>query len=140
MPLASEGRPFQLFTLELVIDDEVRGHVRDFYPGFDDDKDLLADVLNLVGLRYAPAGDDGESIRGGESANTKNSSAEERFRAAVRLAKEEEQRAVRFGFDRLELEYRAEQIRGLSENAKRVLRALVKKERPEPVRKGLPER
>ena len=65
LPPADAGTPFQLFTMEVILDREVVGHVRDFYPSTEVDKDFLADVLNLAGLRYAPVGDDGKNIKGG---------------------------------------------------------------------------
>ena len=61
---------------------------------------------------------------------------EELVRAAVARAQDEEQRAAKFNFDRLELEYRGGQMRGISQTAVGVLQALVKEERPRPVREG----
>lgn len=59
--------------------------------------------------------------------------------AAINRARDEEQRAVKFGFERLELEYKVDQIRGISQAAANVLRALIKEEKPQPTKKNLSE-
>ena len=64
LPLPNEGSPFQLFTMEVVLDNELFGHIRDFYPSAMDDPDILADSLNLIGVKYGLVGDDGKSIMG----------------------------------------------------------------------------
>lgn len=108
LPLPNEGLPFQLFTMEVLLDKDVIGHVRDFYPATPDDQDLLADALNLVGVKYGMVGDDGKSILGQRSKNDGDLTIKEIIDAAVSRARDEETRAAKFGFDRLELEYKSE--------------------------------